>query len=364
MEPGAIGTSPVAPASKAVGAYPNGPDRWDRLFAGVELFGGNVGLLAVVLVEGVDIPFLQGRSSQAFSSGAENIRKRKALRITTAIATDDTRFQNATIALQIEDTNRLLFSKIYDLPPSHLAARKSRNLKAGMQTTWPAFNIPWTDYGVLANEILQEIQYHLLCTADLGVSWDLWTQAEVLNRINERLRHFMMVTGIVVQRAFFLSGSTGTSVLSLTPMLRILRVAYEVADPAVLPAFSYINKRILQPSDQLQADLLFPDWQTSSTSPFAYIQEPQRPSEITIVPSMPVNSRVEILFVPFPSEVTASAVSLPIPNIFTPFLKWGVIADLLSKEGEANDPQRAAFAESLYQLGISLAQAMQTGELS
>lgn len=357
VEPGALGLG------KGVGAYPNGPDRWDRLFAGPELFPSSIGLLSVTYVEGSTIPFLQGRSLLAVSSGEESLRKRKALRITTQIPTDDTREQNHTIALLVEDVERLHFSKLYDLPQNRINAKKGMIKRAGEQTSFPAFNLPWTEYGVLANELLNEIQYHLLCTADLGQTWDLWSKDEVLNRLNERLRHFMMITGIVVQRAFFLSGTTGSSVLSLTPMLRVLRVSYDAADPTQLPVYSYINKKILQPTDQLQADLLFPDWQTSSATPFSYIQDPQRPSEITIVPAMPVNSRVELLFVPFPAEITASSVSLPIPNVFTPFLKWGVIADLLSKEGEANDPERAAYAESLYQLGLALAKAMQTGEL-
>jgi hypothetical protein len=55
-----------------------------------------------------------------------------------------------------------------------------------------------------------------------------------------------------------------------------------------------------------------------------------------------------------------------IPDDFTWIVKWGALADLLSKDGPARDPQRAAYCEQRYQTGVAIARQTSTiihGEL-
>lgn len=68
------------------------------------------------------------------------------------------------------------------------------------------------------------------------------------------------------------------------------------------------------------------------------------------------------------SKITAVAVpplyhgtSLAIPDDFTPFIKYGVLADLFNKSGEVYDPARAALCESIFQLGVQVTAAWLTG---
>ncbi len=49
---------------------------------------------------------------------------------------------------------------------------------------------------------------------------------------------------------------------------------------------------------------------------------------------------------------------LPIPRMLTWVVKWGLIADLLKKEGEANDPVRAQAAEAIYKRGVELTKVL------
>ena len=50
--------------------------------------------------------------------------------------------------------------------------------------------------------------------------------------------------------------------------------------------------------------------------------------------------------------------NLEIPGIFAWAVKWGTIADMLMKEGEANDPARAADAEESFNNGVELAKGI------
>jgi hypothetical protein len=48
-------------------------------------------------------------------------------------------------------------------------------------------------------------------------------------------------------------------------------------------------------------------------------------------------------------------VLLTVPDDFAPFVKWGALADLLSKDGLAADPARALHCEKRWQQGIQIA---------
>ena len=50
--------------------------------------------------------------------------------------------------------------------------------------------------------------------------------------------------------------------------------------------------------------------------------------------------------------LTGLGVKFTVPDECVPAIKWGVIADMLSKIGRAHDPERAAWAEQQYQEGV------------
>jgi len=61
-------------------------------------------------------------------------------------------------------------------------------------------------------------------------------------------------------------------------------------------------------------------------------------------------------------QVDGSGIFLSVPDDYTPYLAWGVRADMLNGEYEGNDPKRAAHCESRFEEGIELARIL-TGEL-
>jgi hypothetical protein len=67
---------------------------------------------------------------------------------------------------------------------------------------------------------------------------------------------------------------------------------------------------------------------------------------------------LEYIYVPRPTTLELPANNtdqeIDLPEDFIPFIKFGVMADLFSKSGEAHDPVRAAICQDLFELGVEL----------
>lgn len=101
-----------------------------------------------------------------------------------------------------------------------------------------------------------------------------------------------------------------------------------------------------------------PGWQLETGTPSSIIEEPRAPLSFQLAPTPDVNGSVEGIYVADPSPVGDVCVPLPIPNFLCWGIKYGVMADMLNKEGEANDPERGKYCESRYQECIQLTRAL------
>lgn len=205
-----------------------------------------------------------------------------------------------------------------------------------------------------SGRILSEIQRHLLeTTIDLGVTWSsLWTSAEVLNYLNNRISRFMRETHIITV--------LDTTIASAGVPL--------VALPVDLIAVKYVrwkdslgNYSNLSPMDLWMADhTLAANWQQVpvSTSPYGYILEPETPLQLRMVPRSSMTGEIHIDWVQEHTPITITSGPMPIPCMFSPYIIAGVLQDMLAKEGEANDPERAAYFGTRWDEGIEAAKAM------
>jgi hypothetical protein len=151
-------------------------------------------------------------------------------------------------------------------------------------------------------------------------------------------------------------------------------------------------------SDSWDADYAEQDWNTvTKIMPEVYMDQELPSLEVIIAPVPTNNGYPEILYVyqdpmeltalnstlridefaPYPRVAgmpiqdryrwTSVGLSLPIrftlttPNDFTPAIKYGVLADMLSKVGRGQDLTRAAYCESRYQEGVEAAKIMLSG---
>jgi hypothetical protein len=199
----------------------------------------------------------------------------------------------------------------------------------------------YTDYSCL---ILSEIQRHFLeSTIDGGATWSLWSQAEVLKYLNDRLKRFFIETGVVRERQLF-SASTRTVALP-SDVMEVRRLIWWSSSNVPSP---------LTREDKWALDNGFPGWRSESGTPIAYVEEPQAGRVVTLYP-FESGGTLEVCYVPYPETIGTGCVEMPIPAMFSHVIKYGVMADMLMKEGEANDNERAQLFLQRWTAGLELA---------
>ncbi len=205
--------------------------------------------------------------------------------------------------------------------------------------------------------ILNEIQYHTLETPDNGASLDsdMWTIGEWVDYLNARAAHFLAETKLVLVRDASLATIIDTTQYDLgsgisTSLLEVHRVAW-------LDALGISHG--LREGSTLTYDRLLPTWTTSAASqePETYVRAGRPQLKIEIIPAPSAAGTLDVLFTERPTQLpqTPDATVLAIPNDFTPYIKYGAMADIFAKEGQANDPEKAAYCEARYTEGILIA---------
>lgn len=213
---------------------------------------------------------------------------------------------------------------------------------------------------VTDQNILNEMQYHTLETPDSGASLDsdMWTIGEWVDYVNARMAHFTAETKLILNRETPFASvidqqqyDLGTAVS--TDLLEIHRVAWLDASG---------NSHGLREDSLLTYDRLLPTWTVASASqePETYIRAGRPQLKIEILPAPSAAGTVDILYTKRPAQLpqTANGTTLDLVNDFTPYIKWGALADLFAKEGQANDSQKAEYCEARYQEGIAIARAV------
>lgn len=257
--------------------------------------------------------------------------------------------QFPTPIFEANQDNSLLFFQSVMATPVNWRQHQYKKRIAAYQGIWVSppqfyFERPFTDYQDNLCRLLSEIQRHLLePTIDDGYTWTFHTRDEVVGAVNQRIAKFLVETGLIRKRA--------------TIALLAGQVEYDLPTDVIEIRRVDLDGAALNRLDELQLDVGRPGWQLETGTPFAYIEEPRPSLTIKVVPIPTVGGTVTINYVPLPEAVTACN-PLPIPATFVPYIKWGALADLLAKEGEANDPQRAAYCEERFSEGIELARAL------
>jgi len=209
-------------------------------------------------------------------------------------------------------------------------------------------SIPATRYGKTVADLLSEIQQHMLePIIDSGKTWQLWSETEVLHYLRERCSRLLLETGIIQyieQLEVFPNTNTYTLPQTVAELSRI--------------AFS---GSVLFPIDDWQIDAID---LTQYVAPQFYQSPTTEQNTIELIPTPNVSGNLTYQFtkstpLESPTELsTEDAIFqnylLPIPFILTWAIKYGVMADMLSSVGEAQDLERAEVFEQRYQDGIDL----------
>lgn len=308
-------------------------------------------IMGVVAVEGVDYPF---RSRIWVDNAQRNHRKRWLDRARAAQP------QVLPIPLvliaPIDDTPRFV-GKVDETPMAWWAReRRRRALVAATPATWTwgarmAAYLPATVYPDTSCRIYSEIQRHLIeSPIDEGLTWTLWTAEEVANYLTQRTARFMVDSGLVRERRE-VPGVTTREVALPTDTLEVLRTVWN----------SGTARNILVRVDKWALDNGAVGWETASGEPVYYTEDTSSALGAEITPTPATPGALELVIIAAPAVQRAQCYSIDLPAIFTPYLKYGVLADMLSKEGEANEPERAAYCEGRFAEGVELAKLFFAG---
>lgn len=299
-------------------------------------------LFAATYVEGVDSPFFtRGLLAEEPNVPLWSRRKRaKVFRIQSIF------YNGMPIPVLASSPNEepIFNGKVLENPVRLWALRDRSKLKA---LTAPAygfspFAIPAVTYTVTVGQLLDEIKRHLLEDVS-SEDWSLWTLTEVLTNLHQRIIRFMMETGII--RQHLEESHSGADVDLPEDLLEIRRVAW--------------NGIALVKTDQFVLDHGQSGWYTGDETPVSYIEEPKEPLTIQLVKNPTTTGTLGLTYIApalnVLTEYGQRDAYLPVPAAFCPALKYGTMADMLMKEGEAHDPVRADYCQKRYEEGVQLA---------
>lgn len=116
--------------------------------------------------------------------------------------------------------------------------------------------------------------------------------------------------------------------------------------------------------DGFELDNGLDNWATDFATPTMFFERFPDTLNIDIVKAPNDVGQIGLLYVYLSQLLDGSGVTLIIPDEWAVYVKWGALADLLGADGQANDPQRAAYASMRYDQGVELAKIVMGGMTS
>lgn len=201
--------------------------------------------------------------------------------------------------------------------------------------------------------LLSSLNYHLLepAIAAYPLTWAGSTQfslTDILGSLQRRRDELLSISGCTL------------SVKQYPAVPGLIHVADDTIDirrVAWLPTsgFGYTNKT-LRSSDPWAKQSFDYNYTTAAARPPSnYLQSTQPPLSFIVDSTVPSTGMYEVVSVNSgPPLSTAIANTLLVPDDWAWVIKFGVLADLLSREGNAKDTLRAQYAERRYREGAAL----------
>lgn len=190
---------------------------------------------------------------------------------------------------------------------------------------------------------------------DLGASWPstMWTLTEVLGYLNQRQNRFLAATGLVWTHGEVAITPNQAEQAQPVDWVATILVAYKSA------AGLY---RELPRMDALELDYALATWPgASSATPRGYTEVDGATLTTYVVPiPTEVGSALERYYVALGAALTQGGVAFSVPDEFVATIKYGALAEMFSKVGQANNPGLAAACEERWQEGVELGTLMAT----
>lgn len=226
-----------------------------------------------------------------------------------------------------------------------------------------AANVTWYDilsltntlrpYTVTDANLYVLMQYHFL-EPPLGINpWPAtgslqFTADDFLNAVQRRRDELLSLTGCT---------QTQSTVPAVAGRIQLSDSVIDVRRMAYIPSALFPTQvtSVMWPEDAW-AEMSFNQsyLQSPAGTPFAYLLSTQPPISFDTDAPPAYAGNYELLTVNAGAALSAATPStLLIPDDWTPVLKWGAMADLLSREWQAKDIPRAQYCEMQYRMGVA-----------
>jgi len=203
-------------------------------------------------------------------------------------------------------------------------------------------------YSITTRNLIEQLQFHLLESTSSQVTWagtSMFTMADLEDALTRRRNQLLHETACRVSRSTTLNVPPDGLVTLPDTAMDVLRVIYYDADSRYYTLY--------KSSEAYRG--------VDSGTPFAYTQHNTSPLTIQISPPPIDSGYIDIITVDAPADLTASGNELlNIPDDYAWVVKWGALADLFAKDGEARDAIRAGIALKFYNAGINLIRSQRT----
>jgi len=223
---------------------------------------------------------------------------------------------------------------------------------ADLPTLFPALR----GYTVLDQELVGSIQYSLLEPKSPTV----WTGSAqfsmpvVVQALQRRRDQFLLETGCRITRhqpipaaPGVIDPAAGGQVPLDQQIIDIRRAAWTTLDGKTVPLWAASNWALRGKSAA---------WNLEPGLPRTYAYNQYAPSILQLGPPNSDIGTLDLLTVDTGAALDpAVGVLLGVPDDFTPFIRWGALADLMNADGPGRDFARAGHCESMYQLGVQAA---------
>ena len=202
-------------------------------------------------------------------------------------------------------------------------------------------------YNVKDQDLVAMIQYHLIEPVT-GNSWtgsDQFNLADLTNALQNRRNQLLEDTGIVVTNSTInLTVSPPSGRVPLPDsVIDVRRVAWR----AVAPSTDVIP---LWPADEWAFSAFHPDWNLNAETPSMHSVIGPPPLTLQLSPVPIASGNLELITVNAGANLDpTTGVLLGVPDNFSWAVKWGALADLLSRRGQAFDPARAQYCQQRWQ---------------
>ena len=119
--------------------------------------------------------------------------------------------------------------------------------------------------------------------------------------------------------------------------------------------------KVLTQADTWELDKGYGNWQQDQDVPIAWWENTLDQQQIGVAKVPVRNGTIGLLYVGLAQALSGTGIPFIVPADWTPYILYGVLAELLSADGPSFDPVRYQYCVSRYEEGIELAKLVLEG---